>query len=145
MGIIAAAGGTAVIAWTAALSLIDVRQRRLPNILTLPGAAVILFAAALGGRGMPALLGALALGGLYLVVHVANPAGLGGGDVKLALGTGALTGALGADVWVLAALGAPLLTALAGGVSLLRGRGGTVPHGPSMVAATLAAAALAVL
>lgn len=145
MGIIAVAGGTAVIVWSAALSVIDVRQRRLPNALTLTGAAVILAAAALDGRGEPALFGAVALGGVYLVVHVANPAGMGGGDVKLALGTGALTGALGADVWLLAALGAPLLTAVLGTVWALCRRGRSVPHGPSMCVATLAAAALVVL
>ncbi len=36
---------------------------------------------------------------------------MGAGDVKLAIGIGALTGAFGVDVWALAALGAPLLTA----------------------------------
>jgi leader peptidase (prepilin peptidase)/N-methyltransferase len=151
MGIIAAAGSTAVIAWSVALSVIDVRHRRLPNTLTLTGATVILAAAGLAGRGAPAALGAATLGGLYLLVHLCSPAGMGGGDVKLALGTGALTGALGADVWVLAALGAPLLTAVVGTVwALCRGgvrcrRGRSVPHGPSMCAATLAAAGLAVL
>jgi len=145
MGIIAAAGSSAVIAWSVALSVIDMRQRRLPNALTLTGAAVILAAAALGGRGSPALLGAAALGGMYLVVHLVNPAGMGGGDVKLALGTGALTGALGVDVWVLAALAAPLLTAVLGTVWALCRRGRSVPHGPSMCATSLAAAAVAVL
>lgn len=144
MGIPAAAGCTAVLVWAAALAVIDVRQRRLPNVLTLTGAAIILIAAAVAGRGVPATLGAVALGGLYLLVHLADPGGLGGGDVKLAVALGALTGALSVQVWVLAAIGAPILTALTGVVSLLRGRGGTVPHGPSMVAASLAAAALAV-
>ena len=37
---------------------------------------------------------------------------MGAGDVKLALGLGALTGAFGPDVWLLGALGAPVLTAL---------------------------------
>ena len=39
----------------------------------------------------------------------------------------------------------PELTAAAGVVSLSRGRGGAVPHGPSMMLASLSAAALAVL
>ena len=141
MGVLAVG---AVLAWAGALTVVDIRHRRLPNVLTLTGAAVILAAAASAGRGLPALLGAVTLSGLYLLVHLANPAGLGGGDVKLALGTGALTAALGPDVWVLAALGAPLLTAVAGIVSAVCRRGRTVPHGPSMCAATLLAAALVV-
>ena len=139
--------GTVVVIWAAALSAVDLRQRRLPNALTLTGTAVILLGALLCGRGLPAVLGAAALGGLYLAVHLADPAALGAGDVKLALALGALTGAYGTPVWVLAALGAPMLTAIAGGALLVLRRGHiglAVPHGPSMCLASLAAAALAV-
>lgn len=135
----------AVVIWSAALAISDLRRRRLPNVLTVPGAVVILAAATLAGRGGAALAGGCVLGGLYLVLHLADPRSLGGGDVKLAVGLGALSGALGSPVWTLAALGAPVLTAVVATVSLLRGRGGVVPHGPSMVIATLSAAALAVL
>ena len=69
-------------------------------------------------------------------------AAMGGGDVKLALGLGALTGMCGADVWVLAAIGAPLLTAGYAVLVLLRRNGRTVPHGPSMCLASAAAVAL---
>lgn len=131
--------------WATALTISDIRRRRLPNVLTVPGAVVIVAVASLGGRGGAALLGGCLLGGLYLAVHLADPVGLGGGDVKLAVGLGALTGALSQEVWVLAALAAPLLTAVLAAVSLLVGRGGAVPHGPSMVIASLAAAALAVV
>ena len=134
----------AVLLWAAGLSVTDIIRRRLPNAATLSGGAAILAGAALCGRGLPALAGALALGGLYLVVHVADPAALGGGDVKLALGLGGLTRAFGVDVWVLAALGAPLLTAVAGLLVAARARSATVPHGPSMCLASLVAAALAV-
>ncbi len=129
-----------VAAWLAVLSCYDLWRRRLPNVLTLPGAAVILSAAAGAGRGVPALAGAAALAGAYLLVHLASPAGMGAGDVKLALGLGGLAGCFGAGVWVLAALGAPLLTAL---WAALQGRA-AVPHGPSMCAATAAAVSLAV-
>jgi leader peptidase (prepilin peptidase) / N-methyltransferase len=130
----------AVLAWTVALTLHDIRRRRLPNTLTLPGAVVILAVAAAGGRGPAALCGALALAALYLAVHLVAPGAMGAGDVKLALGLGALTGAFGADVWLLAAFGAPVLTALFGLLARVR----TLPHGPSMCVASLAAAALAV-
>jgi leader peptidase (prepilin peptidase) / N-methyltransferase len=133
-----------VLAWLVALSCYDIRQRRLPNRLTLPGAGVILLAAAVAGRGLPALAGAAALAGVYLVVHLVAPAGMGAGDVKLAIGLGGLTGCFGVEVWFLAALAAPLLTAL--GALLVEVHGmRSVPHGPSMCVATAGAAGLALL
>ncbi len=137
--------GAAVLGWALALSVIDIRRRRLPNVATLAGAAVILTGSMVCGRGDAGLLGALTLSALYLVVHLADPRSMGAGDVKLALGLGALAGSFGTAVWVLAAIGAPLLTAALGIASVARGRGGTVPHGPSMCAASLAAVALALL
>lgn len=104
----------AVLAWMGVLCVCDVRQRRLPNWLTLPGAGVILLFAGLAGRGVPALAGAAALAGVYLLVHLALPAAMGAGDVKLAIGLGGLTGCFGVEVWFLAALAAPLLTAVCG-------------------------------
>jgi leader peptidase (prepilin peptidase)/N-methyltransferase len=136
--------GGLMLAWLAALSCYDVRQRRLPNLLTLPGAAVILLAAVAVGRDLPALAGAAALAGVYLLVHLVVPAAMGAGDVKLALGLGGLAGCFGVEVWFLAALVAPLLTALCGMVGLRRGVR-TVPHGPSMCLATGLAVGLALL
>jgi leader peptidase (prepilin peptidase) / N-methyltransferase len=133
-----------VLLWMGALSIYDVRHHRLPNLLTLPGAGAILLAAALAGRGLPALAGAAALTGMYLLVHLAAPAAMGAGDVKLAIGLGGLAGSFGAGVWFLAALAAPLLTALWGVVVMRRGVR-TVPHGPSMCLATAGAVSLAVL
>jgi leader peptidase (prepilin peptidase)/N-methyltransferase len=133
-----------VLLWMAALSAHDIRRRRLPNALTLPGTAVILLAAAVAGRGMPALAGAAALTGAYLLVNLVATAGMGAGDVKLAIGLGGLAGCFGPDVWFVAALTAPLLTALAGVIASRRGAG-TVPHGPSMCLATAGAAGLALL
>ncbi|OBK44485.1 A24 family peptidase [Mycobacterium sp. 1081908.1] len=133
-----------VLTWLVLLSACDIRRRRLPNLLTLPGAGVILLAAAVTGRGLPALAGAAALTAAYLLVHLAEPAAMGAGDVKLATGLGGLAGWFGPDVWFLAALTAPLLTALAGAVAWCRGAR-TVPHGPSMCLATAGAAGLALL
>ena len=135
----------AVLLWMAALAGYDVRCRRLPNWLTLPGFAVMVVVAACTGHGIGAILGATALGAAYLVVHLVSPTAMGGGDVKLALGLGALTGCFGADVWFLAALGAPLLTAAIGLLAWLGWSATTVPHGPSMCLASIAAMNLAVL
>ncbi|MGH3525529.1 MAG: prepilin peptidase, partial [Mycobacterium sp.] len=118
-----------------ALTVYDIRQRRLPNWLTLPGFAVILLVAGLAGRGLPALAGAAALAVVYLSMHLVSPAAMGAGDVKLALGLGALTGYFGVDVWFLAAFGAPLLTAAIGVVARLGWSAASVPHGPSMCVA----------
>lgn len=134
----------ALVVWLVALSVCDIREQRLPNVLTLPGAAAIVAAACVGGRGWPAVLGAVGLALVYLVVHLIAPAGLGAGDVKLAVGLGALTGWFGVDVWLLAALTAPLLTAV-WGVAALGVRRTTVPHGPSMCVASAVAVGLAVL
>jgi leader peptidase (prepilin peptidase) / N-methyltransferase len=136
MGIVVVA-----LAWLAVLSGYDIRERRLPNWLTLPGAVAVLAVSWVAGRGSPALLGAAALAGLYLIVHLVAPTAMGAGDVKLAVGVGALTGSFGFDVWALAALGAPLLSALWAVVVLLRRTGSTVPHGPSMCVAAILAAA----
>ena len=132
-----------VVLWTSALSYYDLRQRRLPNWLTLPGAVIVLSVALGTGRGMPAIAGAVALAGVYLLVHLAAPAAMGAGDVKLALGLGGLTGCFGPDVWLLAALGAPLLTAVTGVIAWLGWSARTVPHGPSMCVASAAALGLA--
>ena len=134
-----------VLGWLVALSTYDVRQRRLPNWLTLPGAAAVVLVAAVAGRGMPALAGAAVLGLLYLVVHAVAPSALGAGDVKLALGVGGIGGYFGVDVWLLAAMAAPLLTAAWALVELVRCGARTVPHGPAMCLATVAAAGLALL
>jgi leader peptidase (prepilin peptidase)/N-methyltransferase len=134
-----------VLAWFAALSVYDVRQRRLPNALTLFGAAAVLAVAAVAGRGVPAVVGAAALTLLYLGVHLVAPAGMGAGDVKLAIGVGALTGSFGLDAWLLAALAAPLLTAMWAVALAFRSRHATVPHGPSMCVAAVAAVAVAIL
>lgn len=139
---VAAAG---VVVWLIALSAFDIRHRRLPNVLTLPGAAVILVVATVVGHGGPALLGATALFAVYVTVHLFSPGALGAGDVKLAIGLGALTGAYGADVWVVAAFGASLMTGALALCRRLQGAGPDVPHGPSMCLAAGTALGLAAL
>jgi len=137
--------GVCLVVWLVALSVYDIRERRLPDWLTLPGAMVILATAALNGHGIPAVLGAAALFAVYAVVHLVSPAAMGAGDVKLAIGIGALTATFGADVWLLAALGAQLLTAVLAAVVALRRSARAIPHGPSMCLAAVTVTAVAVL
>lgn len=140
----AGVAGICVLAWFAVLSTYDIRARRLPNWLTMPGAVVILTMAAIHGRGASALLGALALSAIYILVHLISSSAMGAGDVKLAIGIGALTASFGTDVWLLAALAAPLLTAGWAIVAVLRRSAQAVPHGPSMCLAAATAVTLAV-
>lgn len=130
--------------WMVALTCYDIRQRRLPNRLTLSGFAVVMLVAAGVGHGRAAAVGAVLLAVVYLVVHLGAPAAMGAGDVKLALGLGALTGCFGAEVWLLAAVGAPLLTAVIGVAARLGWSARHVPHGPSMCVASAVAVALVV-
>ena len=135
----------AVLLWMAALTGYDVRQRRLPNWLTLPGFAAVVLIAVGSGHGAAAAGGSAALTAVYLLVHLVAPTAMGAGDVKLALGLGALTGCFGVDVWMLAAFAAPVLTALVGIVARLGWSVKGVPHGPSMCLASAAAVGLAQL
>ncbi len=89
------AAGCVVLAWLIALSGFDIRQRRLPDLLTLPGAVVIVGWAAVAGHGPAAALGAVALFVVYAAVHLVAPTAMGAGDVKLAIGLGALAGRSG--------------------------------------------------
>ncbi|WP_246258300.1 prepilin peptidase [Amycolatopsis anabasis] len=124
----------------------DLRHRRLPDVLTLsayPVLAVALGAAAVAGPGpglaVRALLAALVFGGLHALVRLAAPAALGGGDVKLACGLGAVLGAVGWAALPVAAVVAAMGTVLLAAVAVTR-RAATwrdgVPHGPGLLAAT---------
>ncbi len=132
-------------AWCAALSVVDLRERRLPNPLTGFGAAAVLGYALATDHLIASLAGALLLAVPYLAVHLTAPAAFGAGDVKLALGLGAAAACGGGQAWSCAALAAPLLTALAGAAICLhhRIRGSpwnrALPHGPSMCVSTLLA------
>ncbi|WP_454196773.1 prepilin peptidase [Nocardia sp. Marseille-Q1738] len=140
---------TALAAWCAALTVADLRERRLPNRLTGFGALAVLGYALITGQFTVAALGAAFLATPYLLVHLAAPAAMGAGDVKLALGLGGAAALGGAQAWVWAALGAPALTVCIAVAALaarhlrtsdIGGPAGTrctVPHGPSMCLSTL--------
>jgi leader peptidase (prepilin peptidase)/N-methyltransferase len=125
------------------LALVDYRVHRLPDVLTLPLAAVTLallgIATALpadAGSWLTALLGGLALGAAYLVLYLINPAGMGFGDVKLALALGAALGWYGWPVLVTGAFAGVLYGAMYGlGMVALRraGRKTAIPLGPFML------------
>jgi leader peptidase (prepilin peptidase) / N-methyltransferase len=76
------------------LSAIDLMHRIVPNRIVLPAALVVLVAQTALGPGPEWLLGALGASGFLFVAALAYPAGMGMGDVKLALLLGAMLGRL---------------------------------------------------
>jgi|SRR5581483_442807 len=122
------------------LSAIDVRTRRLPNVIVLPAACALLCERLVTDPGrwtlwvaatfVPALL--------LFVVAITKPAGLGMGDVKLALLLGA---ALGGAV-VPALIVGTILGGLFSAALLVRdgrsARGRTLPYGPFLALGALA-------
>jgi leader peptidase (prepilin peptidase)/N-methyltransferase len=129
------------------LAVVDVRVRRLPDVLTLPLAGAVpglLGLAALvpgrAGSWTTALLGALALGGGYFLLFLINPSGMGFGDVKLALGMGAAVGWYGWPAVLLGTFAAFVLGALYGGALVVlrrAGRGTAIAFGPFLLVGTL--------
>jgi leader peptidase (prepilin peptidase)/N-methyltransferase len=114
------------------LSLIDAESRRLPNGIVLPAAGIVLLAhIAIAPDRWAAWVGAaIGAAGFLLLFALAYPAGLGMGDVKLALLLGA---ALGSAVFPALLLGT--LAGAAAAVALLvrhgsRARRMTFPFGP---------------
>jgi leader peptidase (prepilin peptidase)/N-methyltransferase len=75
-----------------ALSAADVRYRVVPNRIVLPAAVVVLAAQTVLHPSPEWAIGGLAGGGFLFVAALAYPAGMGMGDVKLALLLGFMVG-----------------------------------------------------
>ncbi|MEU0334070.1 A24 family peptidase [Streptomyces sp. NPDC006193] len=130
------------------LAAVDLRVQRLPDPLTLPLAAAALALLGLAallpehaGHWRTALYGACALGAGFYALYRVNPGGMGFGDVKLAVGAGAVLGWYGWPTVLLGAFAGFLLGALYGGALVLARRAGrrtAVPFGPFLLAGALA-------
>lgn len=124
-----------------ALSLIDFRERRLPNRIVLPAAAIVLAAqiAFFPDRALEWVLAAVGAALFLLVPLLVYPAGMGMGDVKLALLLGAALG----DSVVLA-LVLCFAASFVASVTLIALRGlsarkSYIPFGPFLAAGSIAA------
>lgn len=104
-----------------AISWVDLRERRVPNRIVLPAAAVVLALHTIADPSPEWALAAVAAFAFLLVPAVVYPAGLGMGDVKLMLLLGAM---LGESVLVALLVGF-VAAALPSLVLLLLGRRGT--------------------
>jgi len=130
------------------VAFIDARERRLPDLVTLPSYPVSLlllgvaapFVAGGTGRFIHALIGMAVAVAFCLLLLVVSPTGIGLGDVKLAGPLGAYLGWLGAAAFVTGLMAAWLLAALTGLGLLLAGRAtrkSQFPFGPFLIAGTL--------
>jgi len=125
-----------------ALGYVDAAVRRLPDRLTLVLYGGLLVLLVLDDRWPAfgrAVLGGLAMAAFYAALVLLNPAALGPGDAKLALGLGTALGWLG---WWPVFVGTLLAFALSAAYGVLRRRREPFPHGPSMLVGALLAVAL---
>jgi leader peptidase (prepilin peptidase)/N-methyltransferase len=130
-----------------AISIVDLRERRIPNRMLLvagPTVAGLLVAGLLlrgdPGRILAMLGGAAALFALYFVIALITPAAMGMGDVKLAAVLGAALGAAGWTAWLAGLLAAFLIGGIVSLVALATRRvtlRGSIPFGPWMIAGAL--------
>jgi leader peptidase (prepilin peptidase)/N-methyltransferase len=123
-----------------ALVLTDLRERRLPNRMVVPGLAVGLVAAALQWSLVPLIAGA-AYGGLLMLLGLRG--GIGMGDVKLAALLGLASPTVG--IATIAPLAAFLLGGVAASIALARrGRRARIAFGPWLLAGYGVAVVLAI-
>jgi leader peptidase (prepilin peptidase)/N-methyltransferase len=126
--VVAAAFLAALIAITA----IDLRHQIIPDAITLPGVAAGFIATLVVRRvdWLESLIGIAVCGGIFMVIILASPGGMGGGDMKL----GAMMGAfLGWKLGLLALMVGVLTGGLAAIALLAMGRKGrkeAIPFGP---------------
>jgi leader peptidase (prepilin peptidase)/N-methyltransferase len=139
--LIPAASGLALVVVMPAV-LVDVQQHRLPDVW-IGGALIVLLAAVGVGWSLgstPTIAAGLAAGAVVmaaplLILHLASPASMGFGDVKLALLVGAAVGALDWQLTIPAMAIAAGSTATVG----LMTRARTIAFGPGLVAGALIA------
>lgn len=139
------AGSVAVLA---VLSVVDLRERRIPNIVVLPAtaaASVWVLGVALADGDWAIFVRSVVCGAAFfalLFVIAVVSGGMGFGDVKLGAFIGVVTGRFGSGVTVGAALAGFLIGGVVAATALLtrrRGRKEALPFGPSMAVGAVAA------
>lgn len=132
-----------------AAAAVDVLERRLPDALTLPAAAVAIVGLAVVALSndrspIPSLAGAAIFGAALLGIGFLT-GGVGLGDSKLALGVGAILAWQGWSTWFAGILAGLLILISVDLVTRVRERGPrarldrSLPYGPAMLAGTVVA------
>ena len=136
-----------VIAVSTWLSVIDVREHRLPNKIVGPLALAVIAGVVIGGfvqedlaRSWRALGFGFAVAGVLLVANLL--AGIGMGDVKYGFPMAATVGWFGWDALVLALMATALSAGVAAAVVVLVDRGGTGSASPQRKGLVSAAGAI---
>ncbi len=149
VGEVVAAVATAIsLFWLAgasiALTVIDLRTHRLPNVIVYPTviiAAAVAALVAIGEGDLEVFARALASGGIlfgvYLLLGLLWPGGMGLGDIKLAAAVGIYLGTVGWGALLVGAFAAFVLGGILGILLLATGavnRKSGIPFGPWMLA-----------
>lgn len=131
------------------LSAIDIDCKRLPDVLTKPSLLATGGLLAIAVPHMPfgvphfvyAVIGMLALWGIYFLLWLINPRGMAWGDVKLAPSLGLALGWLGMNAFIIGTFAGFLFGAVSGLSMVVLGRlklKSAIPFGPYMCAGALA-------
>lgn len=133
-----------------AVSVSDLRSRRIPDAVTLPALVAVIALALIGspsGSTSPgsALVGAVAFGMPLAAIAWARPVAMGMGDAKLAMLIGASVGALDLPLLPATVCIGLLLGAAVAVIAWIRGgdRSATIAFGPPLAFAGLVALVLA--
>lgn len=134
------------------LSIVDLLDRRLPDVVLLPALAVVaslLLVSSIAHNSLPTAVGvaggAIAMFTLYFVLALIAPSGMGMGDVKLSALIGAAAGYLGLTTWLAALLGGFVVGAIVSLIGLATKRvslKSLVAFGPAMLAGLFVAIVL---
>jgi leader peptidase (prepilin peptidase)/N-methyltransferase len=113
-----------------AITVIDLEHQIIPDVITLPGIVAGVLIGMGTGAWLDSLIGVLVGGGVFFVIILVQPGGMGGGDMKLGGMLGAFLGwkVLLFSLFVAVTLGGALAIALL--ATGLRGRKDPIPFGP---------------
>lgn len=120
----------ALLAALIAIAAIDLQRQIIPDAITLPGIVAGVLIGVGTGAWLDSVIGVLVGGGIFFVIILVQPGGMGGGDMKLGAMLGAFLGwkVLLFSLFVAVTVGGVLALALL--ATGLRGRKDPIPFGP---------------